>query len=399
MGKRAGKRSGKRGGGSRRAGATAASLPQLPAVDALADVPAFGDLRPDEQQGSAFAAYRDGAERPDELRLGCVVRLDRGFPLVVTEFGALRAEHDVYFAKKDRGVREDSGDGAPRALPAVGDWVAVRCDPGHDMGVIERVLPRRTAFERWRGKSRGERQVLAANVDVVLVVQPLGAARDTAALVRDRIARSLVLIADCGAEPVVVLTKADRCEAGEAEAAVADVRRLAGDGVRVVVTSSLEGEGLDGVRACVPAGTCAMILGESGAGKSTLLNALLGHEALATGGVRERDDAGRHTTVARTMVSLPGPCGVVADAPGLRSLPLVGHERGLARTFPEIVEAARGCRFSDCTHTHEPGCAVRAAVAAGEVDELRVEAFLALAREMRVSAQGLDPDVRASGAL
>lgn len=100
-------------------------------------------------------------------------------------------------------------------------------------------------------------------------------------------------------------------------------------------------------------GTCSMILGESGAGKSTLLNTLLGHDALETGAVRARDDAGRHTTVARVMVKLPGSCGVVADAPGLRSLPLVGHERGLARAFPEIVEASRGCRFNDCTHTHE----------------------------------------------
>ena len=97
-----------------------------------------------------------------------------------------------------------------------------------------------------------------------------------------------------------------------------------------------------------------MILGESGAGKSTLLNALLGHDTLATGGVRERDDQGRHTTVARVMVALPGDAGVIADAPGLRSLPLVGHERGLARAFPEIVEASRACRFGDCTHTHEP---------------------------------------------
>ena len=183
------------------------------------------------------------------------------------------------------------------------------------------------------------------------------------------------------------------CDEGELATYRSEIERLGGSGTRVVVTSSLEGVGMDEVRSCLPAGTCGMILGESGAGKSTLLNTLLGHEALATSGVRERDDMGRHTTVARVMVSLPEPCGVIADAPGLRSLPLVGHERGLARTFPEIVEAARACRFNDCTHTHEPGCAVREAVAAGEIDELRVEAFLSLAREMRVSAQSLDPDI------
>lgn len=368
--------------------AIAASLPRL---DALHDVPSFSDLRVDEDQLRAFDAYRaelsrTDADAADEMRLGLVVRLDRGFPLVATDDMTFRAEHSVSFAKR-RGEGE-------HLLPAVGDAVAVRVAPGHDMGVICRVLPRRTAFERWRGKNRGERQVLAANVDIIFIVQPLGAARDSQALVLDRIARSLVLTYDCGAEPVVVFTKADRCEPEELRSALDDARRLVGPDVRVIATSSTEGFGLDEVRFCIPAGTCGMILGESGAGKSTLLNALLGHEALATGEVRERDDAGRHTTVARVMVSLPDPCGVIADAPGLRSLPLVGHERGLARAFPEIVEASRACRFNDCTHTHEPGCAVRESVEDGQIDQLRVDAFLSLASEMRVSAQSLDPDIK-----
>lgn len=374
----------------RRAGADivdAAVIGELPKLDSLRDVPAFSDFTINDEQRAAFGEFvqtlrANGDDAAaDAMRIGWVVRLDRGFPLVATDGLTLRAEHAVAFAK-----------GADM-LPAIGDCVAVRCDSGHDMGVIERVLPRRTVFERWRGKNRGERQVLAANVDTILVVQPLGSVRDTLQLVRDRIARSLVLIRDCGATPVVVLTKADRCDEDELATYRSEIERLGGSDTRVVVTSSLEGVGMDEVRSCLPAGTCGMILGESGAGKSTLLNTLLGHEALATSGVRERDDMGRHTTVARVMVSLPEPCGVIADAPGLRSLPLVGHERGLARTFPEIVEAAWACRFNDCTHTHEPGCAVREAVAAGEIDELRVEAFLSLAREMRVSAQSLDPDI------
>lgn len=372
-------------GGARRsqAGADArqAAMASLPHLDALQDVPSFADMRVDDGQLAAFEAFRARADAPDEMRLGCVVRLDRGFPLVATEGSVFRAEHAVSFAK-GRGDEE-------RLLPAVGDWVAVRVAPGHDMGVIECVLPRRSSFERWRGRNRGERQVLAANVDTILIVQPLGAG----AVLLDRIARSMVLARDCGAEPVVVLTKADRCAAGELEETVEQVERLVGEGVRVIVTSSATGLGLDEVRSCVPERTCAMILGESGAGKSTLLNALLGHEALATGEVRERDDAGRHTTVARVMISLPGACGVIADAPGLRSLPLVGHERGLARTFPEVVEAARGCRFNDCTHTHEPGCGVRAALDEGRIDPVRLKTFLDLSAEMRVSAQTLDPDV------
>lgn len=358
----------------------------LPAVDALRDVPSFEELPLDALQRSAFDELVAAAEYPEQMHAGCVVRLDRGFPLVATPGRLFRAEHAVSFAK-------GASEGEEKLLPAVGDRVAVRLSPGHDMGVIESVLPRRDAFERWRGKNRGERQVLAANVDTILIVQPLGAARDTARLMCDRIARSMVLTLDCGAKPVVVLTKADRCEAGELQAVLDDIRRLVGPDVQIVVTSSAEGRGLDEVRACVPAGTVAMILGESGAGKSTLLNALLGHEALATGAVRERDDSGRHTTVARVMVSLPHLCGVIADAPGLRSLPLVGHDCGLARAFPEIVDAAHACRFNDCTHTHEPGCAVQEGVATGDIDRIRLDAFLALAKEMRVSAQSLDPDV------
>lgn len=398
MGKRAAKTSGKArrrsGGGvgtraSRRGrGAGSAEvLSDLPAVDELANVPAFEDLRPSEAQREAFLTAREqvasrmGRNYADALDLGCVVRLDRGFPLVACEGRSFRAEHAVGFAK---GVAAETG-----LMPTVGDWVAVALPPEHDMGVIEEVLPRRSAFVRWRGGRRGEFQTLAANLDAVVVVAALGEGE----VPLDRIARSLVLVRDCGAVPAVVLTKADRKQSDDAlEADVARVRRLAGEDARVVVTSSAEGVGIDAVRALVPERSVAMILGESGAGKSTLLNALLGQDALATGAVRERDDAGRHTTVARMMVKVPG-AGVICDAPGLRSLPLVGHERRLALAFPEIAELAGECRFRDCTHGSEPGCAVRAAGRAGELDEVRLQAYLALADEMRASAQSLDPDV------
>lgn len=353
----------------------------LPAIDALTDLPTFADLRLDDAQRAAFEEFLATSENAEEMHLGFVVRLDRGYPLVATASDVFRAEHAVSFAKQD--AEKDDG-----LLPAVGDCVAVRRAPGHDMGVIERVLPRRTSFERWRGRSRGEKQVLAANVDTILIVQALGAGD----VLLDRVARSLVLANDCRTTPVVVLTKADRCSEEELERDVRRVRNLVGQDVRVIVTSSAAGEGLDEVRSCVAPQTCAMILGESGAGKSTLLNALLGHDVLATGTVRERDDKGRHTTVARVMVKLPDG-GTIADAPGLRSLPLVGHERGLLVTFPEIAEAASTCRFRDCTHVHEPGCAVRALRGEGAISEERLACYLALSKEMRASAQTLDPDV------
>ena len=372
---------GQRGQAVRKRRESRAQAITLPSIDALCDLPVFDDLRLDEAQLAAFDAFCAGSENSDEMHLGFVVRLDRGYPLVVTADDAFRAEHAVSFAKQDAEKDEC-------LLPAVGDCVAVRRAPGHDMGVIERVLPRRTSFERWRGRSRGEKQVLAANVDTILIVQALGAGD----VLLDRVARSLVLANDCRTTPIVVLTKADRCSEEELARDLARVRRLVGEGVRVIVTSSAEGSGLDEVRACVAEKTCAMILGESGAGKSTLLNALLGHEALATGEVREKDDRGRHTTVARVMVKLPGG-GTIADAPGLRSLPLVGHERGLMASFPEIAEAARGCRFRDCTHSHEPGCEVRALHEASGIADERLACYLSLAEEMRASAQSLDPDI------
>ena len=370
----------------------------LPALSSLADLPAFASLSATSEQVAAFdtaadtLSERDGVAR-DEFSMGCVVRLDRGFPAVVCADALMRAEHAHELAKR------------AETRPAVGDWVVVRRTPGHDMAVIEQVLPRTSDIARWRGGSRGERQTLAANVDVVLVAQAL----TERPVMCDRIARSVVIALDCGAVPAIVLTKADRCASPDRLVVdVSRVRAVAGPGVAVAVTASgahASGDGLgvaarsagaawgdDSVLDLVPTGTIAIVLGESGAGKSTLLNALLGHESLETGSVRARDDAGRHTTVTRRMVSLPG-AGVIVDEPGLRSLPLVGHERGLAKAFPEIADAARGCRFRDCTHTSEPGCGVILGFEAGEIDGERLAAYRALAAEMRANGETLDPDV------
>ncbi len=361
----------------------------LPALSTLTELPRFGELRPSDEQVSAFEELRGGS---DDLTLGCVVRLDRGFPAVLTADAVFRAEFAAQLTKSDF------------SRVAVGDWVCVRSPHGHDMGLIERILPRESDIARWKGGSRGERQTLAANVDVVLVVQALEEWRISSG----RIVRSAVVARDCGAHVAVVLTKADQADEGLVGSSVRLVREVLGPDVPVAVVASLasaEGYeslsqaareaggswGVESVRSFVPEGSVGIMLGPSGVGKSTLLNALLGRESLETGEVRASDGVGRHTTVARRMVAIPG-AGIIVDEPGLRTLQMVGHERGLALVFPDIADAARGCRFRDCTHTHEPGCEVRAQFGDPQ-DSPRLAAYLALANEMRDSAQTLDPDI------
>ncbi|MBQ6650688.1 MAG: ribosome small subunit-dependent GTPase A [Atopobiaceae bacterium] len=373
------KRSSKRTARAERAGGVGKTLP---ALSSLGDLPGFGELTPSAAQLAAFegACARARAAAPEDvaggLVLGCVVRLDRGYPAIVCEGELFRAEFATRLTK------------GSFSRVAVGDWVCARRPGTHEMGIIEEILPRESDIARWKGGARGERQTLAANVDVVIVVQALGPEVIDCA----RVARSAVVARDCGAQVAVVLTKADRATDEVLAADVAAIHDVVGADVRVVVTSSEHGHGVDDVRVLVPEGTIAIVLGESGAGKSTLLNALLGRDVLETGAVRQADDMGRHTTVARRMVSLPGG-GIIVDEPGLRSLPLVGHERGLALVFPEISEQATTCRFRDCTHTHEPGCSVREGLDDGLYSRARLDAYLALAAEMRASAGTLDPDV------
>lgn len=375
----------------------------LPALSSLTELPEFGELAASDGQRAAFERFvaeksaREGASH--ELSLGCVVRLDRGFPAVLTKDAVFRAEFATRLTKGDY------------SRVAIGDWVAVRSPEGHDKGLIECILPRVSDISRWRGGNRGECQTLAANVNTVIIVQALEEWRLSAG----RVARSAVVARDCGARFAVVLTKADMVGATVVSEAVAMLREVLGDKVSVVVMSSLEKDsqqdkivsaarkagafwGVESVRALVPQGQVGILLGPSGVGKSTLLNALVGHELLETGSVRASDGAGRHTTVARRMVAIPD-AGVMVDEPGLRTLQLVGHERGLALVFPDIAQAATECKFRDCTHTHEPGCMVQqrfgnAGAKQGSAGEsMRLSTYLSLAAEMRASARTLDPDV------
>jgi ribosome biogenesis GTPase len=245
--------------------------------------------------------------------------------------------------------------------PSVGDWVAFAD------GEVRAVLPRRSLLRRRAAHGEGQ-QALAANVDTVLLVCGLDRP------VKDgRIQRGTTIAHDAGAKPVVVLTKASRSTVRVDAAAAAEEVRAAHPGVPVIVTSVKEGEGLDALRTVIGEGTVTL-LGESGAGKSSIVNALLGTDEVATGDVRERDSKGRHTTTSRELHLLPSG-GVLIDTPGIRAVGLVTEPEAVAETFSDVDEVAELCRFSDCQHDGQPGCALADALAAGELSAERVEAW------------------------
>ena len=252
---------------------------------------------------------------------------------------------------------------------AVGDWV------GLGDGLVRTVLPRRSAIVRNAAGLTTTAQTLAANVDVAFVVSSLGPDLEPR-----RIERYLVTIWESGAAPEIVLTKADRLD--DPWPLVAEVETVA-LGVPVHVVSAVTGLGCDALRARIPAGTTSVLLGSSGVGKSTLVNRWLGDEVMATKETREDDDEGRHTTTHRQLLVLPGG-GLVIDTPGLRELQLWdAGAAALDATFADVEELAAGCRFGDCTHEHEPGCAVLAAVETGELPRERLHSWRKLQRELR----------------
>ncbi|WP_182906616.1 ribosome small subunit-dependent GTPase A [Microbispora sp. H13382] len=323
-----------------------------------------------------------------------VARVDRGAAEVIAADGT----HQARFGARVR--RAAAAD--PLALPCVGDWVALnRLDLSSSHGgryELAEVLPRRTAFVRG-GVSRdsrgglsgdGQGQVLAANVDVVFVAEPSMHATDFADL--GRIERLVALAWESGARPVVLVTKADLFEQGLGDL-LADVEAAA-PGVDVHPVCSLTGDGVELVRAHLGAAGTAVVLGPSGAGKSTLVNALAGAEVMETQQVRAADGRGRHTTVHRQLIPLPGG-GLVIDTPGIRRVGLYEMSEGVGLVFGDIEELAEGCRFSDCRHHEEPGCAVLAAVESGELPERRLESWNRLRREAAWMARRTDARLRA----
>lgn len=310
-----------------------------------------------------------------DTRIGRVVRVDRGIAHVLTEDGPLRAG---FGAELLGGIARDVV-----ATPCAGDWVVVRDWPDH-RETVHRVLPRRTAVVRAVAGEQSHGQVLAANADLVAVVVALEPLPVVA-----RVERLVSLAWQSGALPLVVLAKAD---------AVSDAALVAEDvaeavpGVEVVRTSVVTGEGLDRLCALVDGRLTLALIGSSGHGKSSLTNALVGAEVLPTKEIRA-DGRGRHTSVRRELLPLPAG-GAVIDTPGLRGLGLVDADAGLARTFADIEALGATCRFADCSHLGEPGCAVAAALAEGTLGQRRYDSWRKLRREAAFRAQRREQRVK-----
>jgi ribosome biogenesis GTPase len=259
-------------------------------------------------------------------------------------------------------------------FPAVGDWVAVNTFDNEMLAIIHAVLPRKTLIARKSAGQRTEMQLIAANVDIIFIVQGLDHNFNPR-----RLERYLVVAHESGATPVVLLSKADLLSPQELQACKEEASAVSA-GALVIAYSAGTGEGLDDIRRLITEGITVCLIGSSGVGKSTLINTLAGETLLQTGEVRENDSRGRHTTARRQMVFLPGG-GILIDTPGMRELGLWHAESSLDQTFPEIAGLAEGCKFSDCTHTHEPGCAVRAAAEQGVLDARRFASYIKLRKE------------------
>ncbi len=314
----------------------------------------------DDQRSAQFEQWSETGHHP-----GRVVRVDGRSVLVSSDLGTRPAETATSLARNAE---------TTQALPAVGDWVVLTPRPSHETDLIESVLERRTSLERTRQvmNSAVEHQVLAANIDVILIVH---AANN---LNLRRLEREAVQAASSGAQIVVVLNKADL---------VWDIDELLSQvqtsipSVPVHAASGAIGDGVSDLAAYARPNRTAVFLGASGVGKSTLTNRILGRTEMETSEVREDDQRGRHTTTARHLIPVPGG-GALIDTPGIRSIGLSGAADGVATVFDDITELEAECRFSDCSHSGEPGCAIADAINSGDLAEERYNSFNKMQREL-----------------
>jgi len=258
-------------------------------------------------------------------------------------------------------------------FPTVGDWIGYKPSKNKGFVQIQVILERKSAFSRKVAGKESDEQVIAANIDMIVIVNGL----DKDFSVR-RIERYVTLAGESGADFVIVLNKADLCE--DLDSVLASIRELFGD-VPVHAISALDDRGLDPIRELFVPGRTHVLLGSSGVGKSTIINRLLGEDRIRTSSVSDYDGRGRHTTTSKNLILLPN-SAIVIDTPGLREIQLLATGVGLAHAFADIEEFSRGCRFRDCTHTSEPGCAVLAAVEDGTVSQERLDSYHKLKREI-----------------
>ncbi len=317
---------------------------------------------------AAVAARFTAHPVPGGTGAGRVIRVDRNLVLIAT--------HDTTLHLPYPGTGE---------LPATGDWVWLGSNTAGEPAIAG-ILPRHSELSRKRAfDASSEAQVLGANMDIVGVVVPVDRP-----LTHNRLERTLVAAWDSGATPLVIITKADLADI--ADDVVGKVI-LQAAGVAVVTTSAEQRDGLDELLGHLPPGGTLVLLGPSGAGKSTLINALAGAEVQETGEVRAVDGRGKHTTTSRELVPLPGGA-VLMDTPGVRGFGLFDADSGMAEMFGDLEDLFARCRFSDCAHGREPGCAVQAALADGSLDDRRWESYLKLQRELAALARRHDAAAR-----
>jgi ribosome biogenesis GTPase / thiamine phosphate phosphatase len=323
-----------------------------------------------------FEAFWSGEERGDAVPAR-VVGQQRKFWRVAGEFGEYWAEPNGRLRLAAEEVGAD--------WPTVGDWVAVELHGADATAAIQSVLPRRSKFVRKVAGKRVEEQVIAANVDMAFLVSALDGDFNPR-----RVERYLAQCWESGAKPVIVLNKADAC--GEVRARVDEMERVV-VGAKVCVVSAKTGQGFEELEKLLVAGKTFVLLGSSGVGKSTIANRLLGDAVQEVKPVRESDSRGRHTTTSRDLFMLPG-SALLIDTPGLREMQLWDAEGGVAQAFADINALAGRCRFGDCKHEREPGCAVMAAVEAGTLDVQRVENRRKLLKEQEFLRRKVDPEAR-----
>lgn len=297
----------------------------------------------------------------------------------------IMSEQGVKSARTTGSMRHNAADRA--GLPAVGDWVSAEALPNEKVVLIRRILPRRTKLSRKAAGETMEEQVIAANLDTVLVMTALNADFNVR-----RLERFLTVSLESGATPVLVLNKLDTCDA---PGPFLEQAKIAAGSAPVVAISAKTAAGLDALNAWIKPGLTIGLIGSSGVGKSTLVNRLAGNEDIKTAETRSKDERGRHTTTHRQLFILPGG-GILLDTPGMREMQFWDSEQGLAKTFDEIEALAPNCKFKDCAHDSEPGCAVKAAVAAGTMAADRLESWSKLKKEAAAEAKRREPGLIAA---